>query len=168
MTCHTVFPKLLALGEAFRLNGYKLPDADELYVKDQPVSLGAEPYKRYFPRFIWPSDIPGMPPLSIRATGVLNVNYGDTNGTRRIQYPIQLPRRDPCGGRRSWKGLLLFVNLAFTTESGTTTAERAGLVDVAEPFKWNPRQKPPEHQGRQCGTPIDRLAQFPGMKKVSP
>ncbi len=34
VTCHAPFPRLTALGEAFRLNGYKLPGGDELYVKD--------------------------------------------------------------------------------------------------------------------------------------
>src|SRR5512135_263725 len=62
MTCHTVWPKLSAVGESFRLLGYRLPETDELYVKDQPVSMGAEQYKKLFPNSIWPSDIPGMPP----------------------------------------------------------------------------------------------------------
>ena len=124
MTCHTVFPKLSALGEAFRLNGYKLPDADELYVKDQPVSLGAEPYKKVFPQSIWPSDIPGMPPLSIRATGGVNVNSGDTNGTDSSNTQFNFPGEiDLLAAGALGKDFSFFVNLAFTTESGTTTAE---------------------------------------------
>ena len=71
--CHAPFPRLTAMGEAFRLNGYKLPQADEIYVKEQPVSMGAEAYKKVFPEAIWPSTIPGMPPLSIRIIG--DVNY---------------------------------------------------------------------------------------------
>jgi hypothetical protein len=70
--CHAPFPRLTAMGEAFRLNGYKLPEADEIYVKEQPVSMGAEAYKKVFPEAIWPSTIPGMPPLSIRAVGDVN------------------------------------------------------------------------------------------------
>jgi hypothetical protein len=67
--CHAPFPRLTAMGEAFRLAGYRIPEANELYVKEEPVSLGAEPYKRVFPEAIWPSTIPGLPPIAIRVTG---------------------------------------------------------------------------------------------------
>ena len=40
-TCHIVFPKLNAFGEAFRLRGYRLPGETEDMVKQPPVSLGA-------------------------------------------------------------------------------------------------------------------------------
>lgn len=77
ITCHATFPRLTALGEAFRLNGYRMPGGDELYVKDPPVILGAEAYKRVFPNAVWPSDLPGMPPLALRVA----VNYtGNTGG----------------------------------------------------------------------------------------
>jgi hypothetical protein len=51
--CHAPFPRLTAMGEAFRLNGYKIPEGDEIYVKEEPVSLGAEAYKKVFPEDIW-------------------------------------------------------------------------------------------------------------------
>ena len=77
ITCHATFPRLTALGEAFRLNGYRMPGGDELYVKDEPVSLGAKAYKQVFPNAVWPSDIPGMPPLALRVA----MNYaGNTGG----------------------------------------------------------------------------------------
>ncbi len=121
MTCHAPFPKLSALGEAFRLNGYKLPDGDELYVKDQPLSLGAEPYKKVFPEAIWPSDIPWMPPLSIRATGGVNVGTGsgpDPNTHTDFNFPGEL---DLLAAGALGKDFSFFMNLAFTTEAGNTT-----------------------------------------------
>ena len=36
-TCHSVFPKLNAHGEAFRLRGYRMPAEDEDMVKEPPV-----------------------------------------------------------------------------------------------------------------------------------
>ena len=39
MTCHAMFPRLTALGEAYRLNGYKMPEGDEIYIKDDPVKM---------------------------------------------------------------------------------------------------------------------------------
>ncbi len=80
-TCHAPFPKLSAFGEAFRLNGYKIPGGtDELYVKQEPVSLGAEAYKKTFPNSIWPSSLPGIPPISFNVIGDVLV---DPTGTHK-------------------------------------------------------------------------------------
>jgi hypothetical protein len=67
--CHAPFPRLTAMGQAFRLAGYRIPQDNELYVKEEPVSMGAEPYKRMFPESIWPSTIPGIPPISVYVLG---------------------------------------------------------------------------------------------------
>ncbi len=65
MTCHESFPRLNAVGEAFRLNGYKFLD-DELYIKEEPVELGDEAYKNLWPNnAVWPSSIPGLPPIAL-------------------------------------------------------------------------------------------------------
>lgn len=63
-TCHVAFPKLNAFGEAYRNNGYRMPGGDEDYNADDPVSLGAEPWKRLWPEAIWPADIPYLPPVA--------------------------------------------------------------------------------------------------------
>lgn len=63
-TCHVSIPKLTAFGESFRLNGYQIPEGDEKYLKEKPVSMGAEPWKEVFPNAIWPGGIPGSFPLS--------------------------------------------------------------------------------------------------------
>jgi len=81
ITCHATFPRLTALGEAIRLNGYKMPGGDELYVKDQPVSMGAEAYKQVFPNAVWPSDIPGMPPISLRIVTDYDFNVGGSKAS---------------------------------------------------------------------------------------
>lgn len=82
ITCHATFPRLTALGEAIRLNGYKMPGGDELYVKDQPVSMGAEAYKQVFPNAVWPSDIPGMPPISLRLVTDYDFDVGGSKDSR--------------------------------------------------------------------------------------
>jgi hypothetical protein len=64
-TCHTGFPKLNPFGQAFRLNGYRLPKETEEQIKIKPVSIGAEAYKRMWPKAIYPSDLPGQVPLAL-------------------------------------------------------------------------------------------------------
>ncbi len=68
MTCHIGFPKLNAFGEAFRNNGFRLPN-DEVFVKEPPVWLGSEAYKRVWPNAVWPSSIPSNVPLSFQISG---------------------------------------------------------------------------------------------------
>jgi hypothetical protein len=82
---------LTALGEAFRLNGYKLPGGDELYVKDQPLSMGVEAYKKVFPEAIWPSDIPGMPPISLQVVNDLNAYLGGSKPSNtKLELPLEM------------------------------------------------------------------------------
>lgn len=63
-TCHVAIPKRNAFGEAFRRNGYQIPAGDERYIKEEPVSLGAEAWKDQWPDAIWPGAIPGTFPLA--------------------------------------------------------------------------------------------------------
>ncbi|MFQ5702107.1 MAG: hypothetical protein ACE5HU_09705 [Acidobacteriota bacterium] len=64
-TCHIAFPALTPFGEAFRLNGYRFPaGTDSSVTKNEPVSLGAEGYKKLWPRTVWPGEISGLPPVS--------------------------------------------------------------------------------------------------------
>ncbi len=65
-TCHWgTFPKLNSFGRQFRNNGYRIPVGDEAFVKDDPVVLGARPWKKLFPNGVWPGDTPGLPPIGL-------------------------------------------------------------------------------------------------------
>jgi hypothetical protein len=72
-TCHIVFPKLNAFGEAFRLRGYRMPAETEEMVKQPPVSLGSPAYKKLWPEAVWPGEISSYVPLAV------NVLFGDVN-----------------------------------------------------------------------------------------
>ena len=74
-TCHVVFPKLNAFGEAFRLRGYRMPAETEEMVKQKPVSLGAPAYKRLWPKAVWPGELPGNLPLAV------NVKFANVNAS---------------------------------------------------------------------------------------
>lgn len=69
LTCHTVYPKLNAFGEAFRRDGYRFPGVDSDYVKQGTVALGQEANKKTFPLTVWPASIPGSVPLSVGVNG---------------------------------------------------------------------------------------------------
>ena len=92
-TCHVGFPKLNPFGEAFRLNGYRMPKETEEQIKIKPTSLGAEGYKRMWPRAIWPSDIPGQVPLAlvVKMANVYGSSVDDT-GRTVIHNDFQFPQ----------------------------------------------------------------------------
>jgi len=66
-TCHSIYPKLNPFGEAFRINGYQFPQDDEDQIKEEPVKLGSEMYKRVWPDAVWPNSIPASVPISLRS-----------------------------------------------------------------------------------------------------
>ena len=74
-TCHNGYPKLNAFGEAFRRSGYQFPGGtDPEFIKEEPVSLGAEGNKKAFPDAIWPGSLPGSSPLSLFLNGEVDYN----------------------------------------------------------------------------------------------
>ena len=80
-TCHVVYPRLTPFGEAFRLNGLRFPEGRDAEVqKSDPVSLGAEGYKKMWPDSVWPGDIPKVPPVSFLLAS--EVKYAPDSPTR--------------------------------------------------------------------------------------
>jgi len=92
-TCHVGFPKLNPFGEAFRLNGYRMPKETEEQIKIKPVSLGADAYKRIWPKAIYPSDLPGQVPLAlvVKMASVYNSSL-DENGRQITHNDFQFPQ----------------------------------------------------------------------------
>lgn len=90
-TCHWgTFPKLNAFGNAFKQNGLRMPGGgDEVFIKDEPVSMGSSAWSRLFPKAVWPGEIPGLPPIGILTKAQFlytkerptNVRGGDDDGS---------------------------------------------------------------------------------------
>jgi len=93
-TCHIVFPKLNAFGEAFRLNGYRMPNESEDLVKEIPVPLGAPAYKRLWPKAVWPGAISPVAPLAINVllASVNRSSVNDAGGVDRVRNDFQFPQ----------------------------------------------------------------------------
>jgi hypothetical protein len=92
-TCHVGFPKLNPFGEAFRLNGYRMPKETEDQIKIKPVSLGAEAYKKMWPKAIFPSDLPGQVPLALNVKmASIYASSLDENGRTLIKNDFQFPQ----------------------------------------------------------------------------
>ncbi|HET9676085.1 MAG TPA: hypothetical protein VFP21_01110 [Solirubrobacterales bacterium] len=96
-TCHAIFPKLNPFGQAFRLNGYRMPAEaeDEDVVKEKPVSLGADAYKRIWPDAVYPGTIPGHVPIAVnmKFADVYGSSHDDTGHTivhNDFQFPQEV------------------------------------------------------------------------------
>ena len=126
---HAPIPRLTAMGEAFRLNGYKMPQADEIYVKEEPISMGAEAYKKVFPNAIWPSSLPGMPPLSIRAVGDVTYHpFGPQSSRSDFNFPTEVVL---IGAGSFGDDFAFFAHLGFENEDDATTT-----TSIIETFLW--------------------------------
>lgn len=92
VTCHYAFPKLNGFGKAFRNNGYRYPGNDADMVKEEPVSMGNENYKKVWPDAVWPSDIPGGVPLAIHAVGLVAWDVNPPNGvsSNSMEFPKEV------------------------------------------------------------------------------
>ncbi len=95
-TCHVVFPKLNAFGEAFRLRGYRMPGETEDMVREKPVPLGAPAYKRLWPKAVWPGAISPTVPLAMNIkmadinTSALNEDGSVTTVNNDMQFPQEV------------------------------------------------------------------------------
>jgi hypothetical protein len=95
-TCHIVFPKLNAFGEAFRLRGYRMPGETPEMVKEPPVSLGAPAYKRLWPQAVWPGEASSSVPLAVNVklgwvnTSTLNEDGTTTSINNDLQFPQEV------------------------------------------------------------------------------
>lgn len=120
VTCHTGYPKLNAFGEAYRLNGYQYPEDDEDQTKDEPISLGSEAYKRVFPNAVWPSHIPGTPPLAIRVGSGFNYDSNDEIKTSFLAPSLNLMAAGTMG-----------ENIGFYAGAHLFEEGEAGSIDRA-------------------------------------
>jgi hypothetical protein len=120
-TCHIAAPKLNVLGEAFRLNGYRMPQTQLLDRADEPLPLGAEPWKDAWPRSIWPGEIPGQVPLALRI-------QSDVLATRDPVSPASLTFRFPhevylLAGGPLGDGVSTFLEMEWSEEHGLEVAQ---------------------------------------------
>src|SRR5450756_3178771 len=92
-TCHAIFPKLNPFGEAFRLNGYRMPAETEEQVKQKAVSLGADAYARMWPEMVYTSSLPGNVPfaLNVKMASLYASSHAET-GKTIIHNDFQFPQ----------------------------------------------------------------------------
>ena len=126
-TCHAAAPKLNVLGEAFRLNGYRFPENDALLRKEEPVPLGAEPWKELWPRAIWPGELPGIPPLSLRVVADVQVTEDESvDYTWTYLFPNEV---------YLLSGGTLGENIGFFVEAEWTQDEGLEVIQAKIPFQ---------------------------------
>jgi hypothetical protein len=137
-TCHTIFPKLNPHGEAFRLNGYRMPAEMAEMVKETPVSLGADAYKKMWPKMVYPSDLPGGAPFAINVKmASLYASSHDESGKQVVHNDFQFPQEanlftaGTLGERFGFFGELTF---AERPDGGSDVEIEHMRFDVDSPF----------------------------------
>lgn len=138
-TCHAIFPKLNPFGEAFRLNGYRMPKETEEQIKQTPVSLGSEAYKKIWPKMVAPSDLPGFAPfalntkLAILYASSIDPVTGKTVVNNDFQFPqeVNIFTAGTLGEHFSFFGELTFGQ---ETDGSITTEIEHAQLHINSPF----------------------------------
>lgn len=86
-TCHIGYNKLNIFGEAYRLNGYNVPEGDAAYIKEEPASLGAPAWAKVWPDAVWPGVIPGALPISFMIHQRVNIQQDDDTAAVNFNMP---------------------------------------------------------------------------------
>lgn len=155
-TCHSAPPKLNAFGLAFKLNGYQFPVDDDAMVKDKPVDLGTDAHKEMFPHEVWPSQLPGLPPIAVRFFGDFTYNRGSAAKTNfdfpsfwrilsaasfddHISAFMTICNKSIADGQRggnpasraiAFQAMLIFKDQFEKTVGKDTLNFRIGLIDI--------------------------------------
>ncbi len=137
-TCHTVFPKLNPFGEAFRLRGYRLPAETEDQIKEKPVQLGADAYKKMWPKMVYPSDLPGAAPFALNVKmASLYASSRDDSGKQIIHNDFQFPQEANLFSAATLGdhfGLFGEVTFAERPDGGSDVELEHARFDIDSPF----------------------------------
>jgi hypothetical protein len=138
-TCHTIFPKLNPFGEAFRLNGYRMPKETEEQIKQTPVSLGSESYKKVWPKMVAPSDMPAFAPFAINTKfGLLYASQVDpATGKTVVNNDFQFPQEvNVFTAATLGEHFSVFGELTFgqETDGSITTEIEHAQLHINSPF----------------------------------
>lgn len=135
VTCHESFPRRNAVGEAFRLNGFRFED-DASYRKVQPVDLGDEAYKKLWPKAVWPTTIPAHTPISVmtRFLGEIDMD-GTRDGRVLFLFPeeLELVWAGIMGDKLTFYGDMIYIQKDFgglDVQSWATMKAWLGIEDL--------------------------------------
>ena len=138
-TCHTIFPKLNPFGEAFRLNGYRMPKETEDQIKQPQMSLGSEAYKKIWPKAVAPSDMPALAPfafntkLGILYAPTVNPDTGKIEHITDFQFPQEV-NLFAAGTLGEHYGFLGEVTFGQETDGTVTTEVEHAQLHINSPF----------------------------------
>ena len=137
ITCHTIYPKLNDVGEAFRRNGYQFPLEDEVLVKEEPLKLGTDAYKAMFPNSIWPSTLPSIPPVSVFALSQ-NIVHLQPHGQLK-KWDLAFPTDIELIGEGAFgTDISAFYDLGFTPADGAEVGRV--FVQFSNLLAWDPEE----------------------------
>jgi len=129
MTCHEAPPRLNAVGDAYRLNGYRFKD-DERYRKEEPLELGEEAYKRLWPEALFPTDMPSTIPVSLVSRWIVEIdtntqvnpetNEKDAGLSFILPHELEIAVATPIGEHITMYGDMIFVQEDFGSEDIST------------------------------------------------
>jgi len=120
-------PRLNQYGEAFRRNGYQLPDhADAESIKQEPIPLVGEERRALLPHSDFPSDLAPAPPIALIARGLVPI-FPDSktrpSDESALSFDRMLMEGTLVAGARAYEDLSFFTSMTLTS-TGSFKFER--------------------------------------------
>lgn len=135
-TCHSMAPKLNVLGEAFRLNGYRLPENEQLIRREAGVPLGDPEWRELWPRSIWPGELPATPPVALRIeSDVVRRPGGARASSWRWEFPHEVYL---LAGANLGGSVAAFLEAIWSPDDGVELAQ--AKVKFQDPLPYVPRR----------------------------
>lgn len=134
-SCHTAAPKLNAVGEAFRLNGYRLREFDEALGRDAGLPLGDDGWRDLWPDGVWPGEIPSTPPISLRIQAdVASVPRGRPDAGLHFRFPRDVYL---LSGASLGDGIAGFIEMEGNADEGVQVLQ--ARLTFTQPIRRIPR-----------------------------
>jgi hypothetical protein len=134
-SCHTAAPKLNSVGEAFRLNGYRLREFDEALGRDTGLPLGDEGWRDLWPEGIWPGEIPSATPISLRIQAdVVSVPRGRPDAGLHFRFPRDVYL---LSGASLGDGIAGFIEMEGNADEGIQVLQ--ARLTFSQPIRRLPR-----------------------------
>ncbi len=121
-TCHAQFPRLNQYGEAFRRNGYQLPDhGDADGIKQEPIPLVPEERRALLPNSDFPSDLAFAPPIATILRGLVPM-FPDPKvrpkNESALSFDRMLMEATLVAGARAFEDVSFFSSMTLTSTGG--------------------------------------------------
>ena len=132
-TCHVHYPRLNAVGDAFRRRGYQFARDDLMQHSPPPITLVAEGHREMWPASDWPADLAPVPAISLVVFGGVPVYPDDEvrpEGEAVVSFDRLFRGASLVGAARLGDNVALYASVSLAPKE--TAGVGRGFVVISD------------------------------------